>query len=47
MGRAEEDPEGSVVMVEEGFPKIIFEVAYVISQLEMMATLSKGELKSP
>ena len=37
---------GSVVVVEDGFPKIIFEVAYVISQLEMMATLFRGELTS-
>ena len=37
---------GSVVLVEDGFPKIIFEVAYVISQLEMMATLLRGELTS-
>ena len=34
------------MVVEHGFPKIIFEVAYVISQLEMMATLFRGELKS-
>ena len=33
---------GSVVVVEDGFPKIIFEVAYVIFQLEMMATLFRG-----
>ena len=38
---------GSVVVVEDGFPKIILEVAYVISQLEMMATLFRGELNSP
>ena len=38
---------GSVVVVEDGFPKIIFEVAYMISQLEMMATLFMGELNSP
>ena len=38
---------GSVVVVEDGFPKIIFEVVYVISQLEMMATLFRGELNSP
>ena len=35
------------VVVEDGFPKIIFEVAYVISQLEMMATLFREELNSP
>ena len=34
------------MVVEDGFPKIIFEVAYVISQLEMMATLLRGELTS-
>ena len=32
--------------MEDSFPKIIFEVAYVISQLEMMATLFRGELTS-
>ena len=38
---------GGQKVVEDGFPKIIFEVAYLISQLEMMATLSRGQLKSP